>query len=143
MFVCRALAEVLGYTHCTKVQAESMPVMLAGSDVVCKAKTGTGKTLAFLIPGIERVSIPPPESIPGLWCQQFQYCQSPFWSQTKSLSIMGLTWDMMVWQVLSEPAGQGRISILIISPTRELAAQIAEEAKQILKFQRLSVQVRH
>ena len=52
---CRALSEVMGYSHCTNVQAESLPVMLHGSDVVCKAKTGTGKTLAFLIPGIERV----------------------------------------------------------------------------------------
>ena len=47
---------MLGYSHCTNVQAESLPVMLGGSDVVCKAKTGTGKTLAFLIPGIERVT---------------------------------------------------------------------------------------
>ena len=32
-----------------------MPIMLRGEDVICKAKTGTGKTLAFLIPAIEQV----------------------------------------------------------------------------------------
>ena len=53
---CRAIAEVLGYTHCTAVQAESLGPLLSGADMVVKAKTGTGKTLAFLIPGIEQVS---------------------------------------------------------------------------------------
>ncbi len=45
----------MGYTNCTKVQALTLPATLRGMDVVVKAKTGTGKTLAFLIPGIERV----------------------------------------------------------------------------------------
>lgn len=35
------------------------------------------------------------------------------------------------------------IGILVVSPTRELAAQIAEEAKQITKFQAMRIQVRH
>ena len=51
----RAIAEVLGYKHCTAVQAESLGPLLSGADMVVKAKTGTGKTLAFLIPGIEQV----------------------------------------------------------------------------------------
>lgn len=54
---CRAIAEVLGYQHCTAVQAESLGPLLSGADMVVKAKTGTGKTLAFLIPGIEQVRI--------------------------------------------------------------------------------------
>ena len=45
-------------------------------------------------------------------------------------------------QVLQNPAGQGKIAMLVLSPTRELAAQIAEEAKQLLKFQRMHVQAR-
>ena len=35
----------------TLVQQQSLPVALTGVDVVGKAKTGTGKTLSFLIPG--------------------------------------------------------------------------------------------
>ena len=37
----------------TQVQAESIPEILKGVDVFVKARTGTGKTLAFLIPAIE------------------------------------------------------------------------------------------
>ena len=37
----------------TQVQAESIPEIIKGYDVFVKAKTGTGKTLAFLIPAIE------------------------------------------------------------------------------------------
>ena len=37
---------------------------------------------------------------------------------------------------------QGSLAVLILSPTRELAMQIATEAEQIGHFQRLSVQVR-
>ena len=56
MAFCRALAEVMHYDMCTLVQAQSIPAVLGGKDHVVKAKTGTGKTLAFLIPAIERVS---------------------------------------------------------------------------------------
>ena len=41
----RALQEVLGFTHMTQVQAATLPVILDGSDVIAKAKTGTGKTM--------------------------------------------------------------------------------------------------
>ncbi len=47
-----ALAE-MGFTKMTQVQAKSIPVLLAGKDVLGAAKTGSGKTLAFLIPSIE------------------------------------------------------------------------------------------
>ena len=56
----RALAETLGYARCTQVQAASLPRALAGADLVVKAKTGTGKTLAFLIPAFERLRAAPP-----------------------------------------------------------------------------------
>lgn len=57
-----------------------------GSDVLTKAKTGTGKTLAFLVPVIERAA--------------------------------------------ARGTGRG-VSAIIISPTRELAQQIAAEAEQV------------
>ncbi|ETW01804.1 hypothetical protein, variant [Aphanomyces invadans] len=49
----RALTEVMGYSFLTKVQATTLPVILEGKDVLAKSKTGTGKTMAFLIPTIE------------------------------------------------------------------------------------------
>lgn len=61
----------------------------SGHDVLAKAKTGTGKTLSFLLPAIEGVARTPRAQRKG-------------------------------------------ISVLIISPTRELAQQIADEANQVM-----------
>ena len=87
----RALHEVLGYETCTEVQAAAVPPALQGKDLVCKAKTGTGKTLGFLIPAFEAL--------------------------------------------LARPVARGsKIGILVVSPTRELATQIAVEAEALSKF---------
>ncbi|MCX7088676.1 MAG: ATP-dependent RNA helicase DbpA [Methylococcales bacterium] len=39
--------EALGYTEMTPIQAKSIPLILAGNDVIAQAKTGSGKTVAF------------------------------------------------------------------------------------------------
>ena len=44
----RAVAE-LGFVHLTQVQAEVLPLSLAGRDVVAQAQTGSGKTAAYLL----------------------------------------------------------------------------------------------
>ena len=44
----RGIAE-LGFTRCTPIQAQTLPLALAGQDVAGQAQTGTGKTAAFLI----------------------------------------------------------------------------------------------
>ncbi|ATY64542.1 ATP dependent RNA [Cordyceps militaris] len=44
----------LGFTSPTAIQAESIPPINAGADVIGKAQTGSGKTLAFGIPIVER-----------------------------------------------------------------------------------------
>jgi ATP-dependent RNA helicase MSS116 len=52
----RAMAEVFGYEFMTAVQAETLPLILQeNKDCLAKAKTGTGKTLAFMIPTIEKI----------------------------------------------------------------------------------------
>ena len=79
----------LGHRTATLVQTASLPALLAGEDVVAKARTGTGKTLAFLIPTIERLMI-------------------------------------------SEAESPDQIRALVLSPTRELAAQIAEAAESLV-----------
>jgi ATP-dependent RNA helicase RhlB len=43
----------LGFRHTSPVQAEALPVLLDGEDIVAKAQTGTGKTAAFLIAMID------------------------------------------------------------------------------------------
>ena len=39
--------EALSYTEMTPIQAQSIPFILAGDDIIAKAKTGSGKTVAF------------------------------------------------------------------------------------------------
>ena len=45
----------LGFTHCSPIQAQVLPIALEGRDVAGQAQTGTGKTAAFLIPIIARL----------------------------------------------------------------------------------------
>ncbi|PHU09713.1 DEAD-box ATP-dependent RNA helicase 31 [Capsicum chinense] len=52
----------VGYKTMTVVQEATLPVILKGKDVLAKAKTGTGKTVAFLLPSIEVVVKSPPTS---------------------------------------------------------------------------------
>lgn len=84
----RSIKEVFEYSMMTQVQEAAIQVCISGGDVIAKAKTGTGKTLAFLIPALHTV-----------------LCKH----------------------------GEG-IQVLVISPTRELATQTAEEAKNLLRF---------
>ena len=47
--------ERMGFAEMTEVQEKTIPVMLAGHDVIAKAPTGTGKTCAFGIPVAEHI----------------------------------------------------------------------------------------
>ena len=44
----------VGYDAPSPIQEESIPIALAGRDVLARAKNGTGKTGAFLIPLLEK-----------------------------------------------------------------------------------------
>ena len=50
-----------GYTQPTPIQAQSIPVLLEGYDLLGTAQTGTGKTAAFTIPIIEHLLNAPSE----------------------------------------------------------------------------------
>nr|MBS4171491.1 ATP-dependent RNA helicase RhlE [Neochlamydia sp. AcF95]NGY95012.1 ATP-dependent RNA helicase RhlE [Neochlamydia sp. AcF84] len=76
-----------GLTTPTPIQLKAIPKVLAGYDLRASAQTGTGKTAAFLLPALNRLTTP------------------------------------------SALAGQGP-RILILVPTRELAMQVAEEARR-------------
>ncbi|SEI74049.1 ATP-independent RNA helicase DbpA [Allopseudospirillum japonicum] len=80
--------ENLGYQHMTPIQAQSLPWILQGRDVIAQAKTGSGKTAAFGIGLLERIHA------------KYFGCQA-----------------------------------LILCPTRELAAQVANEIRKLARYQ--------
>jgi ATP-dependent RNA helicase RhlE len=82
----------LGFTEPTPIQRQAIPVILSGSDLIGCAATGTGKTAAFLLPMLQRLSANS-----------------------------------------SERSGKpsGGVRALILAPTRELAAQIAENLRML------------
>ncbi len=85
-----SLGEMLkreGYTTPTPIQAEAIPVLIEGRDLIGSAQTGTGKTAAFLLPILHRMASQPRRAAPG------------------------------------------RPRVVILTPTRELAAQIGDSAK--------------
>ena len=88
----RALHEVKGFEKATAVQGQTLPFILGGADVLARAKTGSGKTIAFLLPALEKLN-------------------------AGKIDARG-----------------DRISVLILSPTRELATQILDETNQLLTF---------
>ena len=45
--------EEMGYENATDIQAQSIPMIIEGKDVLGRSNTGTGKTAAFGIPAIE------------------------------------------------------------------------------------------
>lgn len=53
--ILQALAD-LNYTQPTAIQAQAIPVILAGSDLIAAAQTGTGKTASFVLPILQRLS---------------------------------------------------------------------------------------
>ncbi|WP_295441969.1 DEAD/DEAH box helicase [uncultured Thiodictyon sp.] len=64
--VLEGLADA-GFSHCTPIQAATLPVALTGQDVAGQAQTGTGKTAAFLLVILERLlaSQPAPSDHPA------------------------------------------------------------------------------
>ena len=87
--ILRALADQ-GYVHPTPIQAEAIPIVLQGRDVMGAAQTGTGKTAGFALPIIQ------------LLLAQANTSASP---------------------------ARHPVRALILTPTRELADQVADNVK--------------
>ena len=52
----------MGYKNPTPVQRKALPIVLAGMDAVCMARTGSGKTCVFLLPMMEKLLTHQPNS---------------------------------------------------------------------------------
>ncbi|TQV98736.1 hypothetical protein V2A60_007558 [Cordyceps javanica] len=103
----RAITKDLGYQTMSPVQAKTIAPALKGTDIVAQAKTGTGKTIAFLLPLLQRMI----NEDPTLATRSAKY-------DARSDDIRGI----------------------VLSPTRELAEQIADEARRLTRHTGLVVQ---
>ena len=93
-----------GYENPSPIQEESIPVALAGRDVIARAKNGTGKTAAYLIPILEKVN-PDLSHIQGDILQTYNllYSTAAFTSTTPAVvnkqDIVVLVWPCIVLYV--------------------------------------------
>lgn len=106
--VIRTITQDMGFEAMTEVQSRTINQALKGSDIIAQAKTGTGKTLAFLLPILQNII----SEDPSLGEYNRRKRTSP-----------------------------DDIRAIIISPTRELAEQIAEEARRLVARTSVVVQV--
>ena len=60
--ILKAIAET-GYTEPTPIQAQAIPEIIAGHDLMASAQTGSGKTAAFILPALNRLASP--SALPG------------------------------------------------------------------------------
>lgn len=108
--IINTLTRRMGLETMTEVQTRTINEALRGTDVIAQAKTGTGKTIAFLLPILQRIVSLDPDLA----------------QRAASRRSHRTTAD--------------DIRAIIISPTRELAEQIAEEAKKLTQGTSLIVQ---
>jgi superfamily II DNA/RNA helicase len=59
-----ATLAALGYAEPTAVQREAIPAVLAGGDLLVSSQTGSGKTAAFLLPGLMKLAGAAPDTLP-------------------------------------------------------------------------------
>jgi ATP-dependent RNA helicase RhlE len=94
--------ESLGYTEPTPIQRQAIPVVLSGQDLIGCAETGTGKTAAFLLPIIQKITDP---------------AQGATSRRTHPPS--------------ARESHQRKARVLVLAPTRELAAQIEKNYAEL------------
>lgn len=111
----------LGFNAPTPVQAAAIPAVLAGKDVVASAQTGTGKTAAFMLPTLQRIAVEKPGG-----------AEKPNAKPNASAKP-----NAAAGRGAKRNAKRGDDKhnayprALIITPTRELAAQIDAVAKSV------------
>jgi len=60
--ILKAIADT-GYTEPTPIQAQAIPEIMAGNDLMASSQTGSGKTAAFILPALNRLATP--STMPG------------------------------------------------------------------------------
>jgi ATP-dependent RNA helicase DDX5/DBP2 len=97
-----------GFDSPTAIQAQSWPIVLANRDVISVARTGSGKTCGFLLPGIHKTVLKKAEK-----------------EKSKGSSSVGSKYTK---PFLSRRRDKSLPGVLVLAPTRELGVQIEGEA---------------
>ena len=110
-----------GFERCTPIQAQALPLALAGRDVAGQARTGTGKTAAFLIAAMNRV-------MGGA-----SSAEAPASEESGGGSAREEGRESAAGSATADGRGGPpcRPRIYIVAPTRELAIQIHKDAVAI------------
>lgn len=108
----------LGFNAPTPVQAAAIPAVLAGKDVVASAQTGTGKTTAFMLPTLQRIAVEKPGG-----------AEKPDAKEPNAAAGRNASAKRNAKRGDTKRNAYPRA--LIITPTRELAAQIDDVAKNV------------
>ena len=114
--------DALGFTQPTPVQAQSIPLVLEGRDLVASAQTGTGKTAAFALPTLQRIMGLSPDAAPEPPAAQPPAEEAPA-EQTAAAPKRRRRRRRKPAAVQGSGAPAQPLA-LVVTPTRELAQQI-------------------
>lgn len=112
----------LGFNTPTPVQTAAIPAVLAGKDVVASAQTGTGKTAAFMLPTLQRIAVEKPGGAEKPDAKEPNASAKPNAAAGRGAKRNAKRDDIK---------RNAYPRALIITPTRELAAQIDAVAKSV------------
>ena len=120
----------LGFSAPTPVQAAAIPAVLAGKDVVASAQTGTGKTAAFMLPTLQRIAVEKPGG-----AEKPDVTEPDAAAERNAAAGRDAAAGSNANAKRNAKRGDTKRNAypraLIITPTRELAAQIDDVAKSV------------
>jgi len=128
-----------GFTHCTPIQAETLPIALQGQDIAGQAQTGTGKTAAFLVALMQRLLHEPPEAMPESAAvpeTPVPADGSPETESPEPAAALEVESEPEPERAPASPASSKRRRgprALVLAPTRELAVQIHKDTLLLAK----------
>jgi len=111
----------LGYEEPTPVQRQTIPLMLAGRDLLAQAATGTGKTAAFALPMIQQLSAP--EAAAEKKLPPREPSRTP---EGVSHRAAGIHDETPRLAGRKKAVASGHAVGMVLVPTRELAMQVSE-----------------